>query len=94
MVPDCVSEDTQKADYHVVASIVYRANGAVAPPCLGLYSGLMSHYYAQLNEILTQRCSAINVQQNVSLIRTEPILLRENIVQVKNHLKTMKLLRG
>ncbi|XP_052128948.1 sushi, von Willebrand factor type A, EGF and pentraxin domain-containing protein 1 [Frankliniella occidentalis] len=82
MVPDCVSEDTQQADYHVVATVTYRANGAVSQSCLPQYSDLMSQYYKSLNDILTQRCSAVNVNMNVSFIEAKPSLIEENFVQM------------
>lgn len=74
--------DTQQADYHVVASVTYRANGAVSQSCLPQYADLMSQYYQSLNNILTQRCSAVNVNMNVSFIDAKPSLVEENFVQV------------
>ncbi|KAF4522838.1 hypothetical protein B566_EDAN008100 [Ephemera danica] len=82
VVPDCVSEDTQQADYHVIAAVNYRANGAVAPLCLAQYADLMAQYYTGLNSVLTQRCSAVNVNMNVSFVDTRPQLLEENVVQM------------
>ncbi|XP_050541159.1 sushi, von Willebrand factor type A, EGF and pentraxin domain-containing protein 1 [Daktulosphaira vitifoliae] len=82
VVPDCVSEDTQQADYHVIPSITYRANGAVPSLCLGQYVDILSQYYESLNNILTERCSAVKVNMNVSFIDTKPQLLDENLVQV------------
>lgn len=82
LVPDCVSEDTQQADYHIVASIAYRANGAVANLCLKQYTGLLEEFYPSLNNILTQRCSAVNVNMNVSFIDAKPHLSDENIVNI------------
>lgn len=75
--------DTQQADYHVVASVTYRANGAVSRPCLPQYQDLMTQYYINLNAILTQRCSAVNVNMNVSFVRSMPFLLEENVLQVR-----------
>jgi hypothetical protein len=74
--------DTQQADYHVVASVMYRANGAVATPCLAQYSDLLAQYYSSLNHVLTQRCSAVNVNMSVSFVDTKPRLIDENVVQV------------
>lgn len=82
VVPDCVSEDTQQADYHLIPSITYRANGAVGLPCLRQYTDLVSQYYDQLNTVLTQRCSAVNVNMNVSFLEAKPSLLDENVVQI------------
>ena len=77
--------DTQQADYHVVASVMYRANGAVATPCLAQYSDLLAQYYTSLNHVLTQRCSAVNVNMSVSFVDSKPRLLEENVVQVTYH---------
>lgn len=76
--------DTQQADYLVVASITYRANGAVAQLCLPQYEDFMGQYYSGLNAILTQRCSAINVNMNVTFIKTRSSLVEENLVNVRN----------
>lgn len=75
--------DTQQADYHVIASVTYRANGAVSRSCLPMYQDLMSQYYINLNTILTQRCSAVNVNVNVSFVKSMPSLIEENLVKVK-----------
>jgi len=82
VVPDCVSEDTQQADYKFVASINYRANGAVDRSCLKPYSELVSEYYEELNNVLTQRCSAVNVNMNVSFWEAKASKLDENVIQV------------
>lgn len=74
--------DTQQANYHVVAAVTYRANGAVSRSCLPQYQDLMSQYYTNLNNILTQRCSAVNVNMNVSFVRSVPYLLEENVLKV------------
>lgn len=42
----------------------------------------MSQYYTNLNNILTQRCSAVNVNMNVSFVRSVPYLLEENVLKV------------
>lgn len=77
-----VFTDTQQADYHIVASIAYRANGAVANLCLKQYADLLEEFYPSLNTILTQRCSAVNVNMNVSFIDAKPHLADENIVNI------------
>lgn len=74
--------DTQQANYHVVAAVTYRANGAVSRSCLPQYQDLMSQYYMNLNNILTQRCSAVNVNMNVSFVRSVPYLIEENVLKV------------
>lgn len=77
-----VSTDTQQADYNVIATMTYRANGVVTPNCLTQYTDLMSQYYGQINTILSQRCSAVNVNMNVSFITATPALLEDNVVKV------------
>lgn len=78
--------DTQQADYHFIPSITYRANGAVSPTCLRQYTDLLGQYYSQLDMILTQRCSAVNVNMNVTFLESKPSLLDDNVVQVNtNH---------
>lgn len=82
VVPDCVSENTEQADYQVTASVTYRANGAVAQACLNQYQDMLSQHYAGLNRLLSQRCSAVNVNMNVSFVKSVPSLLEENVVKV------------
>lgn len=82
VVPDCVSENTQQADYQVTATITYRANGAVSPTCLPRYQENLQQYYSELSQILSAKCSAVNVNINVSFIRSESTLLDENIVRL------------
>lgn len=76
--------DTQQAEYHFIPSITYRANGAVAPSCLRHYVDLVSQYYMALDNVLTQRCSAVNVNMNVTFLESRPELLDDNVVQVRN----------
>jgi hypothetical protein len=64
---------------------MYRANGAVAAPCLAQYTDLLAQYYASLNHVLTQRCSAVNVNMSVTFVDSKPRLLEENVVQVRYH---------
>lgn len=78
----CVVIDTQQADYHVSAVVNYRANGAVATACLNQYTDLIAQYYPNLNDILSKRCSAVNVNMNVSFIKAIPALTEENVVKI------------
>ncbi|KAL7042588.1 hypothetical protein ACKWTF_001212 [Chironomus riparius] len=82
VVPDCVSENTQQADYHVTTSINYRANGAVPSSCLSQYQDLLSQYYPNLNRLLSERCSAVIPNTNVSFIKAVPQLVDENVVNI------------
>ncbi|KAK9881868.1 hypothetical protein WA026_018067 [Henosepilachna vigintioctopunctata] len=93
IVPDCVSEDTQQADYHVTATIAYRANGAVATACLNQYTDVLAQYYGNLNSVLSQRCSAVNVNMNVSFIRAKPSMVDENLVNIDYVLNVVPVVR-
>lgn len=46
----------------------------------------MAQYYANINNILTQQCSGINLKMNVSVIRSLPFLIEENVLRVRNKL--------
>lgn len=74
--------DTQQATYHVVASVQYRALGAVSNACLPQYKDLLAQYDNILNERLSQRCSAVNVNINVTFVKAMPSLLDENVVKM------------
>lgn len=82
VVPDCVSENTQQADYHVTPSMNYRANGAVASSCLSQYQDVLADHYADLNRMLSSKCSAVGVNMNVSFVRAVPSLVEENVVKI------------
>lgn len=82
VVPDCVSENTQQADYHVTPSMNYRANGAVASSCLSQYQDVLAEHYADLNRMLSSKCSAVGVNMNVSFVRAVPSLVEENVVKI------------
>lgn len=85
--------DTQQADYHFTASLNYRANGAVATACLNQYTELLSQYYSNLNKVLSERCSAVNVKMNVSFIKASASLVEENVVKVDYVLEIVPLVR-
>lgn len=68
----------------MTAAVTYRANGALSRPCLPQYQDLISQYYLNLNNILTQRCSVV-FNMNVSFIRSVPTLLEENLLKVCWH---------
>lgn len=78
--------DTQQADYQVISSITYRATGVVSRSCLPMYQNLTTEYYANINNILTERCSSLNVNMNVSVIKSLPFLIEENVLRVRNKL--------
>lgn len=85
--------DTQQADYNVVATVNYRANGAVATACLNQYTDLISQYYGNLNNVLSQRCSAVNVNMNVSFMKAMPSLVEENLVKIDFVLEVLPVVR-
>ncbi|XP_059477749.1 uncharacterized protein LOC132198041 isoform X1 [Neocloeon triangulifer] len=93
VVPDCVSEDTQQADYLVVPVVTYRANGAVAPLCLPQYESFMEQYYTGLNSILTQRCSNVNLNMNVSFVKTRSTMIAENLVNMNFIIEVVPVIR-
>uniref|UniRef100_A0A182Y3Y1 Notch n=1 Tax=Anopheles stephensi TaxID=30069 RepID=A0A182Y3Y1_ANOST len=82
VVPDCVSENTQRADYQVVATTTYRANGVVSEQCLPQYQEQTAKHFASLSSVLSQRCSAVYVNMNVTILKSVPRLLEENVVQM------------
>ena len=70
IIPDCVPEDTNEAAYDVIASIEYRSGGFAPPACMSAYVNYVSSYYSSLNQILSDRCSAINVQMAIMFFNT------------------------
>lgn len=74
--------DTQQAAYHVIAGVQYRALGAVSNACLPQYKDLLAQYDTILNAKLTERCSAVNVNINVTFVKAMPSLLDENVVKM------------
>lgn len=82
VVPDCVSENTEQADYHATATIQYRANGVVSPSCLPQYQEFLQQAYDKVNKELSITCSATQVKTNVSIIRSLSTLLDENVVRL------------
>ncbi|KAH1029275.1 hypothetical protein HUJ05_002540 [Dendroctonus ponderosae] len=93
VVPDCVSENTQQADYHFNAMMNYRANGAVSSSCLKQYTDLLARFYDNLNNVLSERCSAVNVKMNVSIINAVASLVEENVVKVDYIIDIVPLVR-
>lgn len=87
IVPDCVSEDTDQASYDVVAGIEYRAGGAVSLPCLEQYVNYVRTSYDSLNEILSGRCSAINVKMDIAFHNTTVRTLAENTLIISYTLR-------
>lgn len=85
--------DTQQADYNVVASVNYRANGAVARACLNQYTELLSQYHNNLNNILSQRCSAVNVNMNVSFVKSVANLVEDNLIKIDFILAIIPIVR-
>jgi len=78
VVPDCVSESTGEAAYDVVATVNYRAGGFVDQKCLHHYVKYVATYYASLNQILSTRCSAINVQMDIVFFNTTASISSKN----------------
>lgn len=76
-----VSVDTDEASYDVVAQIEYRAGGAVSVPCLEQYVTYVRAFYTSLNEVLSGRCSAINVKMDIAFHNTTIRTIAENTVR-------------
>lgn len=76
----CTSTDTDEASYDVVAQIEYRAGGAVSVPCLEQYVSYVRTFYGSLNDILSGRCSAINVKMDIVFHNTTIRTIAENTV--------------
>lgn len=74
--------DTDEASYDVVAQIEYRAGGAVSVPCLEQYVTYVRTFYNSLNELLSGRCSAINVKMDISFHNTTIRTIAENTVRI------------
>lgn len=85
--------DTQQADYHVTATVNYRANGAVATSCLNQYTDLIGQYYTNLNNVLSEKCSAVNVKMNVSFLKAVAALIKENVVKIDYILNIVPVIR-
>lgn len=62
--------------------IYFVSTGVVNPSCLPQYQDWLQQYYNNLNEVLSSRCSVVNVRMNVSFIRSMSTLLEENVVRL------------
>ncbi|KAI1303707.1 Fibropellin-1 [Halotydeus destructor] len=82
VIPDCVPEDTAEASYDVIASVDYRAGGFLTPSCLEQYVNYVSTYYPSLNQILSDRCSAINVKMDIRFFNTTGTVHKDNELTV------------
>lgn len=70
IVTDCVPEDTADASYDVISSVEYRSGGFVTANCMQNYVNYISTHFASLNQLLSERCSAINVKMDVRFYNT------------------------
>ncbi|XP_076318247.1 uncharacterized protein LOC143229580 isoform X1 [Tachypleus tridentatus] len=80
IIPDCVPEDVDQAFYDVVAEVNYRAGGTIPQPCVTQYVSYVSTYYTSLNQVLSQRCSAINVRMDITFHNTTAQARSENML--------------
>ncbi|XP_067122803.1 uncharacterized protein [Centruroides vittatus] len=78
IIPDCVSEDTKQAAYDVIAMTEYRAGGALPTSCLNQYTSYVSTFYSSLSQLLSERCSAINVKIGITFHNTTIHTISEN----------------
>ncbi|KAG0433549.1 hypothetical protein HPB47_019805, partial [Ixodes persulcatus] len=93
IIPDCVPEDTNQAAYDVIASVEYRAGGALSAVCLNHYVSYVSTYYGSLNRLLSERCSAINVQMDISFHNTSIRTRGENEITIGYTLRIVPVVR-
>ncbi|KFM58062.1 Sushi, von Willebrand factor type A, EGF and pentraxin domain-containing protein 1, partial [Stegodyphus mimosarum] len=82
IVPDCVPEDTNQAFYDVMATVDYTADGPVSPSCLSQYIGYLGTHYSSLNQVLSERCSAINVKMEITFHNTSVRVKADNEVVI------------
>ncbi|XP_015790438.1 uncharacterized protein LOC107367263 isoform X1 [Tetranychus urticae] len=82
IIPDCVSETTDEAAYDVAAKIEYRSGGFIPPTCLQQYVNYVASYYNSLNQVLSDRCSAINVQMEIKFFNTTAFVPKDNLNQL------------
>ncbi|XP_055948273.1 uncharacterized protein LOC129981454 isoform X2 [Argiope bruennichi] len=82
IVPDCVPEDTNQAAYDVLATVDYTADGPVSPSCLNQYISYLQTYYSSLNQVLSERCSAINVKMDITFHNTSVRVNADNEVAI------------
>lgn len=93
VIPDCVSENTEIARYHVNSLIKYRANGAVPQSCLEEYANHFRTSQRALNGVLSHKCSAVDINMNVTFVDTKAQLIEENSVQLEYVLQVSPTVR-
>ena len=74
--------DTTMASYRVLADIVYKAAAPIPPPCSEQYILRFEDQFPALNKILSARCSAINVDMNVTFVDSSAQLISEDTFKV------------
>ncbi|RWS09468.1 uncharacterized protein B4U79_12754 [Dinothrombium tinctorium] len=82
IIPDCVPEDTEQAAYDVNAKLEYKAGGFVSPTCLQQYVNYVATYYSSLNQVLSDRCSAINVKMEIRFFNTTAVIGKNNQLSI------------
>ena len=84
VVPDCVSENTQQANFDMVTDITYRSNGAVVSSCLPQYQEHIEQFGTELSSHHSAKClSATSTAVNVELVDVKLRMLQENMVGMK-----------
>ena len=76
---------TESAAYNVVAKVLYRAASPSVPAtCLSICRPFVRPFYQALDRALSARCSAINVDMNVTFVKsqTEMQLVEDNIAEI------------
>lgn len=82
IIPDCVSETTDEASYDLAAKIDYRSGGFISPPCLQQYVNYVSSHFTGLNQLLSDRCSAISVLMDIKFFNTTAFVPKDNLNQM------------
>uniref|UniRef100_T1IXR4 Uncharacterized protein n=1 Tax=Strigamia maritima TaxID=126957 RepID=T1IXR4_STRMM len=93
IIPDCVSTDVHQAAFDVIPHVVYRALGVVDISCLNEYIAYVANFFEPLNAVLTQRCSAINININVSFFNVSATLVGENELMIDYVLRVDPIIR-
>lgn len=73
MIPDCVPEPDSELDdsnYDVNATVQYRSGGFPHESCISVYSNYVAGYFESLNRLLSERCSAMNVEMAIQFFNT------------------------
>lgn len=80
IVPDCIPAQGRQAAYDVVPHVTYRPFGALSGSCRDTYINHISSSYKILSDVLSKRCSSVNVDMKVDFHDTIVNISSENDV--------------